>query len=601
MNFFIKSFNSKKIGIKSVSESEQCFIVNKLINYNETKYEMTTDLIIKDLEIFENKSPNNKSLFNILNKTITKFGNKYLENIIKNPTSDISFLNYRQNIIKNLSNKLLFKKIKNNLDNIKLFECDFLWLYKELDDETNKLFESVYFKNSFLKKLNQYEYILSLYYYYRLIFAPCMGIISPITFLLIPYIIVKKLYNINISFNFYFSLLKFGLYNINNFTNNSLNSKISFFCSLMFYILIYIHNLYINIESALNINNIINIIHNKINNIAKFLKESFKLNNYTCYLFNENKLSNFIPELENNIFFQEPNILSNKGLILTTFNKIRAYKNKYKSIINYLGKIDAYLAIASLVNNSESNKSKFCYSRFLKLNKPIIICKKLWHPYLNPNKVIHNNIDLGIKKYNNILITGPNASGKSTILKALSLSVLFSQTLTISSSKYMIFTPFSIINTYLNIPDCPGKDSLFEAEMRRALNHIKQVEYINKNQFSFVVMDEILSSTNPEEGISGAYAIAKYLGKFINSISIITTHFNYLSKLEKKTKNFINYKMPVKKNKNKIIYLYKIKKGISDQFIALDILQQKGFNTNIINDAKKISRKISNDIYISKV
>ena len=53
-----------------------------------------------------------------------------------------------------------------------------------------------------LQKLNHNKYILSLYYYYRLIFSPCISIISPITFLLIPYILIKKLYNINIGFRF---------------------------------------------------------------------------------------------------------------------------------------------------------------------------------------------------------------------------------------------------------------------------------------------------------------------------------------------------------------------------------------------------------------
>ena len=48
------------------------------------------------------------------------------------------------------------------------------------------------------------------------------------------------------------------------------------------------------------------------------------------------------------------------------------------------------------------------------------------------------------------------------------------QTFGISTSSFK-FTPFSIINTYLNIPDCKGKESLFEAEMRRSLEHIRTI------------------------------------------------------------------------------------------------------------------------------
>jgi DNA mismatch repair ATPase MutS len=110
-------------------------------------------------------------------------------------------------------------------------------------------------------------------------------------------------------------------------------------------------------------------------------------------------------------------------------------------------------------------------------------------------------------------------------------------------------------------------------------------------------MDEIFSSTNPEEGISGAYSIADYLGKIDSSISIITTHYQYLTELEDNTKNFVNYKMPVTKdiinNETRITYPYKLQEGISNQYIALDLLRLKGFDLDIVNKAKAVCNKIT--------
>ena len=108
-----------------------------------------------------------------------------------------------------------------------------------------------------------------------------------------------------------------------------------------------------------------------------------------------------------------------------------------------------------------------------------------------------------------MVITGPNAGGKSTFIKSITINVLLSQTLGISAASNFKITPFSLINTYLNIPDVKGKESLFEAEMHRARDHIKMLDKLDKHQFSFVIMDEIFSSTNPEEGISGGYVYAK--------------------------------------------------------------------------------------------
>ena len=74
----------------------------------------------------------------------------------------------------------------------------------------------------------------------------------------------------------------------------------------------------------------------------------------------------------------------------------------------------------------------------------------------------------------------------------------------------------TLINTYLNIPDCKNKESLFEAEMHRSRDYLNKLKELGEQDFSFIVMDEIFSSTNPEEGISGAYAICNKLSDYKN-------------------------------------------------------------------------------------
>ena len=158
-----------------------------------------------------------------------------------------------------------------------------------------------------------------------------------------------------------------------------------------------------------------------------------------------------------------------------------------------------------------------------------------------------------------------------------------------------IYTISPFINTYLNIPDSKGKESLFEAEMRRSLEFLNILKKLDKNKFSFVIMDEIFSSTNPDEGISGAYAIANNMSKYLNNMCMITTHYSYLSKLEK-TGKFRNYKIPIKRdNENNIVYTYKLEPGISNQYIALELLKKKGFDKNIVDDALTICKKINDD------
>lgn len=191
-----------------------------------------------------------------------------------------------------------------------------------------------------------------------------------------------------------------------------------------------------------------------------------------------------------------------------------------------------------------------------------------------------------------MVITGPNAGGKSTSIKSVCISLILGQTIGVVPCKSATITPFDFINTYLNIPDCKGKESLFEAEMHRARDHIYSLDKLDKNKKSFVIMDEIFSSTNPEEGISGGYAIANKLSSYDNSVALITTHFNYLTKLEKEGR-YRNIRIPITRDeKGAIAYPYKIEKGISDQFIALELLKEKGFDKELVENAMDICKSL---------
>jgi DNA mismatch repair ATPase MutS len=262
-------------------------------------------------------------------------------------------------------------------------------------------------------------------------------------------------------------------------------------------------------------------------------------------------------------------------------------KKNFNDSYKFLGLIDAYTSIATLMRENQDNQNgRYCFVDYItKADKPVINLKGFWHPMLNPEKVVTNDINLGSETPSNGIITGPNAGGKSTCLRGVCLSVLFASTLGIAPATQATITPFHNIATYLNVADSEGKESLFQAEMRRAQSLLNSIKALAPNQFSFVAMDELLTGTNPKEAVAGVRGIAERLGSFANSSVLLTTHFVELTLLEKETNDFTNFKVTVDKVNGKFKFPYKLELGITDQAIALELLAESGFDNEILQTA----------------
>ena len=216
------------------------------------------------------------------------------------------------------------------------------------------------------------------------------------------------------------------------------------------------------------------------------------------------------------------------------------------------------------------------------------------NPLLNDNQV-SNPINLS----KNIIITGPNAAGKTTYVKSILSNVILSQTFGIIYGSNSIIHLYDCIYSFMRISDEIGYKSYFEAEAELCLKMInKSKELLNNNKKGLFLMDEPMHSTPPTEGMSTAYAVAENIGLNKNISIIITTHFFKLTSLETKYPNhFINLSVLAIENKDESFFFpYKIKKGSSCQCIAIELLKNKNFPISVINSAKKMKELITNNI-----
>jgi DNA mismatch repair ATPase MutS len=555
-------------------------IFNLFENIYKNDHKTTTnETFYTDLNVF-----NDNSVFNAINKTKTIFGEIKLGILLYSPIDDIIKLQKRQNIIKQLS--LVYKNINPILNNIKKRENDILWLLKEKNEEETEYINSVYCTNNWLKWVNNSSFLLNLIHYYNVIFTPFSALVSPFISIILAFIIFRFVLGIKIGIFKFYRCFKMGL-----------NSSFSFLgpqyemISQIIYFILYIVSGYKSIVNSQTRMDKCKLIHKKLSSVHCLLDSIVSINLILKKIGIFEYFWNSSLEKDLNIIKENFNIsrnykfFQNWGNVLITFSKLDKYRNNISNLMYFIGNIDSMLSITKI-----KMKKQVCFTNFLKESKPLININGMLHPILiNKNPILN---DLNLQNNKNILLFGPNASGKSLLIKSLVLNVLLSQTLTISCANNMDITPFSVLNTYLNIPDIVGKESLFEAEVHRCKDYISRIKNLSNNKFALTIFDELFSSTNYYEGLSTSYAICKYLSKYSNCINIITTHFHKLCKLEREGA-FKCYKMKITQEKDgKIEFHYKLKRGISKKKLAIELLRMKGLDKEIIDCALKFYDKM---------
>ena len=530
--------------------------------------------LFNDLEVFLSYNHDqNSTIINFFEKNAYNKGcMQYIQNKLERPLHNIDELKKFQKSIMDVesiyttNSEVVMKNINIIQDNEHCID----WINSYTEDDLFSVFDTVYFKFIAFKKIgcNSSSSLLACNNLYNIAISPLIGVMSPIIYFIIPYLVIVFRMKIKISFmtylqTIYKSIVSFPIKN---------SSFLSIQCiSYIFSLFLYFQGLFNSYELSKNSYKICSYIVSKMNGLIVYVKSCKQL----LEIFN--KPSEI--DIQSIISINTTSFDFGKQLVL--------FKNINLKSLNNFNKESNHLLSLLTIMKIRLNE-KMCFTEFIEQNNTFIFMENSNHLLIK--KPVKNTIRLDSQ---NCVITGPNAAGKSTFIKSTALNILLSQTFGISCSTVCKITPFYYINTQINIPDSKGVESLFEAEMFRCKYNIDIVKELPSNYKSFIVFDEIFSSTNIIEGISGAYAILDKLSSYDNTLIIITTHYLYLTKLPNFKK--LNFIADVKDSQGDktISYNYKIQNGISKQFIALDILKSKfDDDLDIIEKALFIKNKL---------
>lgn len=556
------------------------------IFYNESKVELNKN-IVKDLELIETIDSSCSPIYNFCFDNDNDVSKKLNQQLCKYYTTDANFLKENQILLKDY--KPLGVKYTDYSNN-----------YKNIVDIWNELKIDAGFKDRYyfiewemLEFLNRSEWFLQFMSVYNLL-SPIISLLVPIIILIIPFFIIK-MKGLQITISEYIDVLKIvasqnaiGKLFVVNFTEIHSQEKLYIFISAAFYLF----SIYQNFMVCVRFNNNMKTIHNHFNEIRIYI--SHTINSMENYLEYSSQLKS---HQEFNTIVREKldtlKVMHKKIEMITDYNMFNFSKIKeigyvfkcfyelhtdkiYDDTIMYSLGFNGYMdCLKGLQQNIIERKINFAL--FIDESKKTILENSYYASLKNCNPIKNT-----IKFKKNMIITGPNASGKTTILKSTLINILFSQQFGCGFYDSAKIKPFNHIHCYLNIPDTSGRDSLFQAEARRCKEILDAIS-ISPKETHLCAFDELYSGTNPEEAQQSAISFMKYITKNKKVSCLLTTHFIKICKKLEKTKTIMNYKMLTEKENNNLNYKYTLTEGISDIKGGMIVLQQMNYPKEIID------------------
>ncbi|MES1225306.1 MAG: DNA mismatch repair protein MutS, partial [Bacteroidota bacterium] len=273
--------------------------------------------------------------------------------------------------------------------------------------------------------------------------------------------------------------------------------------------------------------------------------------------------------------------------------ELQLYEALQNELMDYISPIQTngnILAVLDCLTCFANNAIQYKYKKPVLHDGDELQIKEGRHPVIERRlptgeAYIANDLELNKEEQQIIILTGPNMSGKSALLRQTALIVLMAHTGSFVPANEAKISLTDKIFTRVGASDnLTGGESTFMVEMNESASIINNI-----TSRSLVILDEIGRGTSTYDGISIAWSIAEYLHNAPGQPkTLFATHYHELNELEEKLARVKNYHITNKEAGNKIIFLRKLARGGSTHSFGIHVAKMAGMPPALIERANDI-------------
>ena len=284
---------------------------------------------------------------------------------------------------------------------------------------------------------------------------------------------------------------------------------------------------------------------------------------------------------QNNISIIENEIYSK---LVTTVAEKTLLLQKNAQIISRLDCLLSFSKIANKFNYCKPILNDNCDLKIIKGRHPVIEQQLDSLKNYIPNDIDLNKIDQQI-----MMITGPNMSGKSALLRQTALIVLMAQIGCYVPAEAVEIGVVDKIFTRVGASDNISMgESTFMVEMNETASILN-----NLSQNSLILLDEIGRGTSTYDGVSIAWSIAEYIHNHpTQAKTLFATHYHELNDMSAQFERIKNFNVSIKRQDNKILFMRKLKSGGSHHSFGIHVARMAGMPIDVVNNAEDLLKQL---------